>query len=102
MPYWPPILALIWGMSSQDPVQVGYREIQTLTSLGLHGLQGLQVATLFLGCSRYANNEDLMGRTLVSSYKRIQNYSIYTHIQLIEHELGFRKKSQNHETIRIN
>jgi hypothetical protein len=37
--------------------------MQTLTSLGLHGLQ---VAILFLGCNRYANSVDPRGRTLVS------------------------------------
>jgi hypothetical protein len=39
----------IWGARSQDPVQVGYRCLQTLTSFGL---LGLRVSILFLGCSR--------------------------------------------------
>jgi hypothetical protein len=37
--------------------------MQTLTSLGLHRLRE---AILFLGCSRYANSEDPMGRVLVN------------------------------------
>jgi hypothetical protein len=48
-PSWPPLLALIWGARSRDPVQVGYRCLQTLTSLGL---LGLRVSILFLGYSR--------------------------------------------------
>jgi hypothetical protein len=34
---WSPLLALIWGggARSRDPVQVGYRCLRTLTSLGL-------------------------------------------------------------------
>jgi hypothetical protein len=36
---WPPLLALIWGARSQDPVQAGYRWLRTLTSLGLLGLR---------------------------------------------------------------
>jgi hypothetical protein len=39
MPSWPPLLALIKGARSWDLVQVGYRWIQTLTSLGLLGLR---------------------------------------------------------------
>jgi hypothetical protein len=39
LPSWPPLLAFIRGARSQDPVQVGYRCIRTLTSLGLLGLQ---------------------------------------------------------------
>jgi hypothetical protein len=35
---WPPLLALIWGARSRDPVQVGYRCMRTLISLGLFGL----------------------------------------------------------------
>jgi hypothetical protein len=46
---WPPLLALIWGARSRDPVQVGYRCMRTLISLGL---LGLRVSILFLGCSR--------------------------------------------------
>jgi hypothetical protein len=38
-PSWPPLLALIWGARSRDPVQVGYRYLRTLTSLGLLGLR---------------------------------------------------------------
>jgi hypothetical protein len=34
-PSWPPLLALIWGARSRDLVQVGYRYLRTLTSLGL-------------------------------------------------------------------
>jgi hypothetical protein len=72
---WPPLLALICGARSQDPVQVGYRCLRTLISLGL---LGLRVAILFLGCSRYANDEDPRGRSLVSipvrSYWNIDNY----------------------------
>jgi hypothetical protein len=37
-PSWPPLLALIRGARSRDPVQIGYRCIRTLTSLGLLGL----------------------------------------------------------------
>jgi hypothetical protein len=37
IPSWPPLLAHIWGARSRDLVQVGYRWMQTLTSLGLHG-----------------------------------------------------------------
>jgi hypothetical protein len=48
-PSWPPLLALIWGARSWGPVQVGYRCLLTLTSLGL---LGLRVSILFLGCSR--------------------------------------------------
>jgi hypothetical protein len=48
-PFWPPLLALIWGARSRDPLQVGYRCLQTLTSLGI---LGLRVSILFLGCSR--------------------------------------------------
>jgi hypothetical protein len=48
-PSWPPLLALIWGARSQDPVQVGYRCMRTLISLGL---LGLRVSILFLGYSR--------------------------------------------------
>jgi hypothetical protein len=49
LPSWPPLLALIWGARSRDLVQVGYRCLQTLTSLEL---LGLRVSILFLGCSR--------------------------------------------------
>jgi hypothetical protein len=45
---WPPLLALIWGARSRDPIQVGYRCMRTLISLGL---LGLRVSILFLGCS---------------------------------------------------
>jgi hypothetical protein len=45
-PSWPPLLALIWEARSRDPIQVGYRYIQTLINLGL------RVFILFLGCSR--------------------------------------------------
>jgi hypothetical protein len=38
-PSWPLLLALIWGARSRDPVQVGYRYLRTLTSLGLLGLR---------------------------------------------------------------
>jgi hypothetical protein len=38
-PSWPPLLALIWGARSRDPVQVGYRCLRTLTSIGLLGLR---------------------------------------------------------------
>jgi hypothetical protein len=48
-PSWPPLLALIWGARSRDLVQVGYRCMQTLISLGL---LGLRVSILFLGYSR--------------------------------------------------
>jgi hypothetical protein len=68
---WLPVLALIWGARSRDPVQVGYRWMQTLTSLGLLGLLGLQVSILFLDCSRYANSEDPRGRTLVSKNNHV-------------------------------
>jgi hypothetical protein len=37
-PSWPPLLALIWGARSQDPVQVDYRCMRTLISLGFLGL----------------------------------------------------------------
>jgi hypothetical protein len=33
-PSWPPLLALIWGARSRDPVQVGYRCMRTLISDG--------------------------------------------------------------------
>jgi hypothetical protein len=49
LPSWPPLLALIWGARSRDPVQVGYRCMRTLISLGL---LGLRVSILFLGYSR--------------------------------------------------
>jgi hypothetical protein len=42
------LLALIWRERSRDLVQVGYRCMQILTSLG---------------CSRYANSKDPRGRT---------------------------------------
>jgi hypothetical protein len=48
-PSWPPLLALIWEARSRDPVQVGYRCMRTLISLGL---LGLRVPILFLGRSR--------------------------------------------------
>jgi hypothetical protein len=48
-PSWPPFLALIWGARSWDPVQVGYRCMRTLISLGL---LGLRASILFLGYSR--------------------------------------------------
>jgi hypothetical protein len=51
-PSWPPLLALIWGARSQNLVQVGYRCMRTLISLGL------RMSIMFLGCSRYANDED--------------------------------------------
>jgi hypothetical protein len=59
---WPPLLVLIWGARSRDPVQVGYRWLQTLINLGL---LGLWVTILFLDRSRYANNKDPRGRSLV-------------------------------------
>jgi hypothetical protein len=62
-PSWPPLLALIWGTRSRDPVQVSYRCLQTLTSLGL---LGLRMPILFMGCSRYANIEDPRGHTLIT------------------------------------
>jgi hypothetical protein len=34
-PPWPPLLALIWGARSRDPVQIGYMCMRTLISLGL-------------------------------------------------------------------
>jgi hypothetical protein len=37
-PSWPPLLALIWGARFRDLVQVGYRYMRTLISLGLFGL----------------------------------------------------------------
>jgi hypothetical protein len=64
-PSWPPLLALIWGAKSRDPVQVGYRCMQALISLGL---LGLRVSILLLGRDRYANNEDLRGRSLVNTH----------------------------------
>jgi hypothetical protein len=48
-PSWSALLALIWGTRSRDPVQVSYRCMRTLISLGL---LGLQASILFLGCSR--------------------------------------------------
>jgi hypothetical protein len=48
-PSWPPLLALIRGARSRDPVQVGYRYMRTLINLGL---LGLRASILFLGCSR--------------------------------------------------
>jgi hypothetical protein len=48
-PSWAPLLALIWGARSRDPVQVGYRCMRTLISLGFFGLR---VSILFLSCSR--------------------------------------------------
>jgi hypothetical protein len=36
---WPPLLALIWGARSRDPIQVGYRCMRTLISLGLLGFE---------------------------------------------------------------
>jgi hypothetical protein len=42
---WPPLLVLIWGARSRDPVQVGYRCMRT--QIGLR----LRVPILFLGCS---------------------------------------------------
>jgi hypothetical protein len=48
-PPWPPFLALVWGARSRDQVQVGYKCMRTLISLGL---LGLRVSILFLGCSR--------------------------------------------------
>jgi hypothetical protein len=65
-PSWSPLLALIWGARSRDPVQVSYRCMQTLTSLGLYRLR---VAILFLGCSRYTNSKDPRGRSLVRAPK---------------------------------
>jgi hypothetical protein len=46
VPSWPPLLALIWGTKSRDPVQLGYRCMRTLISLGL------RVSILLLSCSR--------------------------------------------------
>jgi hypothetical protein len=37
-PPWVPLLSLIWGARSRDPVQVDYRCMRTLISLGLLGL----------------------------------------------------------------
>jgi hypothetical protein len=51
------------GARSRDPVQVGYRCMRTLISLGL---LGLRVSILFLGRSGYANDEDLRGHFLVN------------------------------------
>jgi hypothetical protein len=48
-PSWALLLALIWGARSRDLVQVGYRCMRTLISLGL---LGLRVSILFLDCSR--------------------------------------------------
>jgi hypothetical protein len=39
IPSWPPLLTLIWGARSRNPVQVDYRCLRTLTSLGLLGLR---------------------------------------------------------------
>jgi hypothetical protein len=61
LPFLATLLTLIWGVRSRDPVQVSYRCIQTLISLGL---LGLRVSILFLGCSRYAKGE---ARGVVSS-----------------------------------
>jgi hypothetical protein len=62
LPSWPPLLALIWGARSRDPVQVGYRCMRTLISLGL------RLAILFLDYSRYANDEDPRGHSLITMW----------------------------------
>jgi hypothetical protein len=62
-PPWPPLLSLIWWARSRDLVQVDYRCMWTLISLGL---LSLRMSILFLGCSRYANVEDPRGGSLVN------------------------------------
>jgi hypothetical protein len=60
-----PSSPLYGGARSRDPVQVDYRCMRTLISLGL---LGFRMSILFLGCSMYANDEDPRGRSLVNQH----------------------------------
>jgi hypothetical protein len=67
-PSWPPLITLIWGARSRDPVQVGYRCLRTLTSIGLLGLRVSSCSWAAAGMPKVRTRGVIPSSTYISTF----------------------------------